>query len=121
VDIVKLDRSSLRYEYGLDTQRLMPWPVLNAPFEAAWCVVRPGTTSNPHSHDEYEIFVATSGHALVEIDGDRHPFEVGDVAHFRPGSVHCVVNDSHRPFEFYSVWWDEEMTQRFAARHRGEG
>lgn len=116
MDIVHLDRSALRNEYGLDAQRLDPWTALNAPFESSWCVVRAGTDSVLHSHHEHEIFVAVSGEADVERDGERQPFRTGDVALFTPGCEHRVLNAGERDFEFYSVWWDTEMADRFLSR-----
>jgi mannose-6-phosphate isomerase-like protein (cupin superfamily) len=117
MQIRRLDRDNLRHENGLDAQRLLPWPALNAPFEASWCVIRPGTASTPHAHHEYEIFVAVNGAAFVEADGERSTFAAGDVVYFPPGVRHRVVNESDGDFEMYSVWWDAEMGDRFAARH----
>jgi mannose-6-phosphate isomerase-like protein (cupin superfamily) len=118
MEIRKLDRSQLRHENGLDAQRLLPWPVLNAPFESSWCVIRPGTASTAHAHHEYEIFIAVSGAAVLESGGERAPFLAGDTVHFPPGVPHRVINESDQDFEMYSVWWDEDMTQRFVLRHR---
>jgi mannose-6-phosphate isomerase-like protein (cupin superfamily) len=117
VDIHQLDRSGLNHENGLDAQRLLPWPTLNAPFEASWCVIRPGTASDAHSHHEYEIFVAMTGEAVLESQGERAPFRAGDIVHFPPHTEHRVVNESAEDFQMYSVWWDEDMSVRFAARH----
>jgi mannose-6-phosphate isomerase-like protein (cupin superfamily) len=116
VELVPLDRASMTYEYGVDVQRLVPWAALNAPFEGAWAVVRAGTDSTPHSHHECEIFIAVRGAAVVECDGQQSPFRVGDVALFQPGQQHRVLNDSDQDFEFYSIWWDREMSERFLAR-----
>lgn len=118
MDIHKLDRESLKRDNGLLTQRLLPWAALNAPFEGAWCVVKPGTASSPHSHHEYEIFIAMRGTATLESDGKRSEFTAGDIAYFTPGQSHQVINDSDSEFEMYGVWWDSEMTRRFTARHR---
>jgi quercetin dioxygenase-like cupin family protein len=103
------------------SQRLMPWPALNAPFEGAWCVVKPGTSTTRHAHHEYEIFVAISGEATLESAGERRRFVAGDIVHFPPHVDHQVVNDGEADFEMYTVWWDLEMTENFAARHHGEG
>ncbi len=118
VEVVRLDRDTLLHEYGVDTQRLQPWAVLNAPFEGSFAVVRAGTHSTLHSHHEHEIFVALRGAAVIECDGDQAPFRAGDVAFFRPGLLHRVLNDGSEDFEFYSVWWDEEMAERFISRNR---
>jgi mannose-6-phosphate isomerase-like protein (cupin superfamily) len=120
MDVRRLDRTALTHENGLDAQRLLPWPALNAPFEGSWCVIAPGTASTPHAHHEYEIFVAVSGEAVLDSAGERSDFRAGDVVYFPPGTEHRVVNNSDTDFEMYSVWWDEEMSHRFAARH-GEG
>ncbi|MGW4523063.1 cupin domain-containing protein [Amycolatopsis sp. NPDC004378] len=117
IDIRSLDRENLERAYGLDSQRLLPWPQLNAPFEGAWCVLRPGTTSTPHAHHEYEIFIAVSGSATLVVDDEPHPFTAGDVVRLPPGSKHCVANEGDADFEYYGVWWDTEMAAQFTARH----
>ena len=120
MDIRRLDRSGLVHENGLHAQRLLPWQTLNAPFQASWCVLRPGDASMPHAHLEYEIFVAVSGRAVLESDGDRVEFSEGDVVYFPPGIAHSVVNEGVEDFQMYSIWWDAVMTERFAERHREE-
>lgn len=112
-----LDRENLTPAYGLDSERLLPWPALNAPFEGAWCVLRAGDESTPHSHHEYEIFIAMAGRAALEVDGTRYPFVTGDIVHLPPGCTHHVVNGSQHDFEYYSIWWDAEMSTAFLARH----
>jgi mannose-6-phosphate isomerase-like protein (cupin superfamily) len=120
VQVVRLRRDALLHEYGVDTQRLQPWAVLNAPFEGSFAAVRAGTNSTLHSHHEHEIFIALRGEAVIECDGDQAPFRAGDVAFFRPGLLHRVLNDGAEDFEFYSVWWDEEMAERFVCVNRTE-
>ncbi|ATL68600.1 cupin domain-containing protein [Nocardia terpenica] len=117
-EIRKLERDNLTEAYGVASQRLLPWDVLNAPFEGAWCALPPGGTSTAHSHHEYELFIAMTGRAVIDVDGEKRDFAAGDVAHLLPGSVHYIHNDADTDFEWYAVWWDSEMTDRFAARHR---
>jgi mannose-6-phosphate isomerase-like protein (cupin superfamily) len=119
VEIVHLE-SDLQYEYGLHTQRLFPWSVLNAPFESSWALAEPNTRSVLHSHHEHEIFIGVQGAAVIECDGDQSPFRAGDVAFFQPGKQHRLLNDGDEQFIFYSVWWDGEMSERFLARDRAE-
>lgn len=116
IEITRLNRDKLVHEYGCDTQRLMPWAVLNAPFEASWATVRAGTHSKLHSHHEREIFIAIRGEVVIECNGERAPFRSGDVAYFTPGEEHRVLNDTDEDFEFYSVWWDTEMAERYLDR-----
>jgi mannose-6-phosphate isomerase-like protein (cupin superfamily) len=118
VDIVHLQPDNLLHEYGLHTQRLQPWDVLNAPFESSWALARPRSRSTLHSHHEHEIFIAVRGSAVIECDGDETPFMAGDVAFFQPGKRHRLLNDGDQEFVFYSVWWDEEMSERFLTQNR---
>ncbi|MFY1698928.1 cupin domain-containing protein [Solwaraspora sp. WMMA2101] len=117
VEVRPLHRDNLTKAYGLDSQRLLPWPALNAPFEGAWCILRSGDESTPHSHHEYEIFIAMAGRAELDVDGVRHPFVAGDIVHLPPGCTHKVVNDSPDDFEYYGIWWDAAMSATFLARH----
>ncbi|HEY2579378.1 MAG TPA: cupin domain-containing protein [Streptosporangiaceae bacterium] len=117
-EVVHLASDNLLHEYGLHTQRLMPWEVLNAPFEGSWALAKPHTRSTLHSHHEHEIFIAVRGSAVIECDGEQAPFKAGDVAFFRPGLQHRLLNDGDGEFMFYSVWWDEDMAEGFVARNR---
>jgi mannose-6-phosphate isomerase-like protein (cupin superfamily) len=116
VDIRKLDRDNLKLDNGLNAQRLMPWAALNSPFEGSWCVVPPGAASGPHSHHEHEIWIAMTGRAEIVCDGDRVPFDAGDIVAFQPWTTHQVVNDGDADFQMYSVWWDRGLAERFAAQ-----
>nr|WP_107904819.1 cupin domain-containing protein [Streptomyces chartreusis] len=120
MEIRELDRDNLAPDNGLRAQRLFPWPALNAPFEGSWCVVPPGGASGPHSHHEYEVWIAMTGEAAILSEGKKVPFAAGDVVHFRPGTRHQVVNDSDADFQMYAVWWDAELAEKFSVRHREE-
>jgi mannose-6-phosphate isomerase-like protein (cupin superfamily) len=119
VHISRLDRENLLHEYSVDTQRLMPWAVLNAPFEVSYAICRANTVSKLHTHHEQEIFVAVSGEVEVECGGERQPFRAGDVCYFTPGQLHRVHNHHDEDFVFTSIWWDPEMSHRFLAEHAG--
>jgi mannose-6-phosphate isomerase-like protein (cupin superfamily) len=121
IDIHRLDRDHLDRAHGLDGQRLLPWPALHAPFEGAWCVLRGGTESAPHAHHEYEIFIALSGAAEVVVNDDRRRFVAGDIVRLPPGSTHRVVNSGQDDFEYYGIWWDDEMSATFIARREAGG
>lgn len=120
MEIRKFDRADLQPDNGLTAQRLLPWPALNAPFEGSWCVVPPGAASGAHGHHEYEIWVAVTGTADIICEGRRMPFTAGDIVHFPPQVEHQVVNDGPDEFQMYAVWWDTEMTGRFAERDKAE-
>ncbi len=117
MEIRNLDKDQMKAEYGAFTQRLLPWAAVNAPFEGAWSVVKPGTATTRHAHHEYEIFIAAIGTSVLECEGDERSFVAGDVAFMSPHEAHQVINNGDADFQFYSVWWDPEMSQRFAERH----
>jgi mannose-6-phosphate isomerase-like protein (cupin superfamily) len=117
MEIHPLDRPNMPTEYGVLVQRLMPWAALNAPFEGAFCVIEPGGATEPHSHHEYEIFLAVSGEGELESEGERAPFMPGDLVHFPPGRRHQLINAGSGDFQFFSVWWDADLASTFGARH----
>jgi mannose-6-phosphate isomerase-like protein (cupin superfamily) len=118
--VVHLDSDNLLYEYGLHTQRLFPWDAMNAPFESSWALAMPRTRSKLHSHHEHEIFIAIRGSAAIEIDGEQTPFRAGDICFFQPGRKHRLLNDGDQEFMFYSVWWDQEMAEKFLTSPRAQ-
>lgn len=117
MQVRRLDRENLTRAYGIDSERLLPWAALNAPFEGAWCVVPPGGESSAHAHHEYEIFIAMTGRSALVIDDEQHEFAAGDIVHLPPGCTHRVVNDHAEDFEYYAIWWDTDMSATFVARH----
>lgn len=119
MEIRNLDRDRLGPDNN-HSQRLMPWPAVNTPFEGAWCVIKPGASSVRHAHHEYEIFIAMSGAAVLESAGERTTFVAGDIVHFPPFVDHQVINESDTDFEMYTVWWDAAMAAAFLARHEVE-
>lgn len=119
MEIRRLDRANLTRAYGIESERLLPWAALNAPFEGAWCVVRPGEASLAHAHHDYEIFIAMAGGSTLVVDDERHEVAAGDIAHLPPGCTHRIVNDGTEDFEYYAIWWDTDMSAGFLARHEG--
>jgi mannose-6-phosphate isomerase-like protein (cupin superfamily) len=107
-------------ENGVEGDRLMPWGVVNAPFEGAWVVVEPGGGSGSHAHNEHEIFIVASGEAELESAGERAAFRAGDIAYFPPHTDHRVINSGAGEFRFYALWWNPGMSRRFAERHAGK-
>ncbi|MBB5959177.1 mannose-6-phosphate isomerase-like protein (cupin superfamily) [Saccharothrix tamanrassetensis] len=116
MEIRRLDPDEPVRDQGLVARRLMPWPLVNAPFDGSWCVVRPGAESGTHGHREHEVWVAVAGVAEIVTADGVVPFAAGDVVHFRPYEEHQVVNRSEEDFQFFAAWWDLEMAERFAAR-----
>ena len=113
VDIRRLEHENLVLAYGLEMKLLYPWDGLTAPFEGAWCVLRPGDTSVTHAHHEHEIFIGMTGRAEVVTPGQRYEFAAGDVAFLRPGIEHHLTNAGDEDFAYYAIWWDRAMSEGF--------
>jgi mannose-6-phosphate isomerase-like protein (cupin superfamily) len=113
MEVRALDTENLHAEYGVLTQRLLPWPALRAPFEGAWAVLEPGAVTTAHAHHEHELFIATVGTATISAGSDVRPFSAGDTAYLPPGETHQIVNVGDGEFRMYSVWWDADMAIRF--------
>jgi mannose-6-phosphate isomerase-like protein (cupin superfamily) len=112
MEIRSIDRDALGPENGF-SEPLVPWPALSAPFEGAWCVIGPSSSSKRHAHHEHEIFIAMAGEAFLESAGERVVFRKGDIVHFPPHTDHQVINEGTEDFEMYAVWWDSDMASRF--------
>jgi mannose-6-phosphate isomerase-like protein (cupin superfamily) len=113
VDIRRADHENLVRAYGLEMKLLYPWDGLTAPFEGAWCVLRPGDTSVTHAHHEHEIFIGMTGRAEVVTPDERYSFNAGDVAFLRPGIEHHLTNTHDEDFAYYAIWWDRAMSEGF--------
>ena len=61
----------------------------------------PGGT-DLHVHDGHEVFLILQGRAVMEVDGERHALESGDVMIIEPGEDHHLVADGEDPC--VNVW-----------------
>jgi len=109
----KMDWNTLVHEYDLDGKRLLPWEGVNMPFGGAWCVIRKGTDSFKHNHEENEIFICISGKATIVIDGNKYDMTKGDMITIPCNSSHYVNNPFEEDFHMYSIWWDKESTTSY--------
>lgn len=107
----------LVHEYGLDGSRLLPWQGYPMPFAGGWCVVRPGTRSEPHTQIDQEIFIAIQGRARLIVGEREMEFSVGNIAAIPKHTNHYIINDSQEDFHFYVVWWDMNYVNDFIAQH----
>jgi mannose-6-phosphate isomerase-like protein (cupin superfamily) len=108
-----MDWSELVHEYDLDAKRLLPFDALKAPFEGAWCVVRPRTVSLWHEHHERELFIGISGTAEVKMDEKIYPISKGDIIAIPPYTHHCIINNGTNDFHMYSIWWDRALALNY--------
>ncbi len=50
-----------------------------------------------HAHDDYEVFGVLHGHARMEVDGETHGMDAGDVRVCEPGEDHHLISDEENP------------------------
>ncbi|WP_340620922.1 cupin domain-containing protein [Xenorhabdus siamensis] len=111
----KMNWNELKHEYDLDGSRLLPWEGLQSPFGGAWCIVRAGTTSRLHAHDEFEMFIAIEGTAQIKVGNDIYMASKGDLIRIPLDFEHHVINNSNQDFHFYSIWWSQDSASKFLA------
>jgi quercetin dioxygenase-like cupin family protein len=66
---------------------------LEGPFNAdrldvAVVTMSPGGATPPHAHVGGQVLVVTAGRGFVEVAGERHAIETGDVIVCPPGEMH---------------------------------
>ena len=109
----RMQWDKLVHEYDLDGSRLQPWPNYPMPFSGAWCVVRPGTRSLPHTQIDQEIFIGVGGTAKLVVGNREYAFGFGDIAAIPKEVDHYFENESIEDFHFYVGWWDEPHAQSY--------
>lgn len=117
-DVVRrIDFTNLKHEFQLDGARLLPWDGYAMPFAGGWCVVRPGTESEPHTQVDQEIFIGTKGRATLVVGDERYEFGLGDIAAIPKHTNHYFINESDDDFHFYVIWWDMNYVGAFVEGH----
>ncbi len=53
--------------------------------------------TDPHVHEDHEVFVLLQGKAVMEIDGEPHHMQTGDIIVCEPGEDHHLISDEHTP------------------------
>jgi mannose-6-phosphate isomerase-like protein (cupin superfamily) len=69
-------------------------------------VVEPGTRTDPHSHDEHEMFIVTRGRGTISVDDEERELAAGQTVLIPAGSTHTFVNHaSGERLEFFNIYW----------------
>ncbi|GAA4869983.1 cupin domain-containing protein [Kitasatospora terrestris] len=95
--------------YGIRYQQLYPHGGEDlAPWGFGRAVVEPGGATEPHQHEENEVFVFLEGSGEITIGEERAPVHP-DLSVFIPGgSRHQVTNaSSDQRLVFLSIYWPE--------------
>ena len=111
--------STSKYEYGCDLRRLFPWNgVVDPSWGGAIASVRPGESTTPHSHDEFETFLVLSGSGNMTIENETCLMSQGDVVFIEKNKQHQFANASTEiPLVFLSIYWDSpEARERISGK-----
>ena len=59
-----------------------------------------------HTHEDEEVFINLQGKAALYINGEPHPFEMGEIAIIEPGEEHHIIADAADPI--LNLWLHAE-------------
>jgi mannose-6-phosphate isomerase-like protein (cupin superfamily) len=72
-------------------------------------VVEPGGGTEPHSHDEHELFVILSGSGVMTIEDEQRPVGAGQAVLIPRNSHHDLASTSSERLVFLNVYWPEQL------------
>jgi mannose-6-phosphate isomerase-like protein (cupin superfamily) len=72
-------------------------------------VIEPGGGTQPHSHEEHELFVILSGGGVMTIEGERQPIGAGQAVLIPRGSLHDLACTSSERLVFLNVYWPDRL------------
>ncbi|WP_198021382.1 class I tRNA ligase family protein [Burkholderia sp. WSM2232] len=78
-------------------------------------VVKAGTQSSHHRHDESEAFVIISGSGEIVSEGKTHPICGGSVVFIRPFEEHVIRNTGTSDLQFVDLYWRDSAARAEAA------
>ncbi|MFC9435380.1 class I tRNA ligase family protein [Nocardia sp. NPDC057030] len=113
--INRFDTAELHAAFGIDMSSIDGFG-----FGAGWARVAPGRQSDPHQHDETELFLVVSGHGDVIVDGARHPVSPGMAVLFDPFETHVVENTGQAELVFFDLYWRDPSRAARAATGRSD-
>jgi mannose-6-phosphate isomerase-like protein (cupin superfamily) len=96
-----VDAYGIRYQqiYPNGGEQLAPWGVGRA-------VVEPGGATEPHHHEDHEMFIFLSGNGILTVDGEEGEVSPEVTALLPAGSTHQVRNpNTTERLVFLSVYW----------------
>jgi mannose-6-phosphate isomerase-like protein (cupin superfamily) len=99
------DAYGIRYQqiYPHGGEELAPWGFGRA-------VVKPGGTTDPHQHEENEVFLILEGHGEMVIGDERRPVAGGTAVLIPCGSRHHIRNtDRTGRLVFLSIYWSADQ------------
>jgi mannose-6-phosphate isomerase-like protein (cupin superfamily) len=99
--------AALTAEYGIRIGRWTQYQDLGKlPFDAMWCVIPPGGSSQEDHHPEIEFAVVVDGHASYRSAGEDVDAPAGSVILLSPEERHVIHNRSQdQPLTILSIYW----------------
>lgn len=83
---------------------------------AGWGRIEPGRHSDPHQHDETEVFVIVEGTGEIRVDGATAPVGPGVVIAMEPFESHVLSNTGEQDLVFFDLYWrDRSRATELAA------
>jgi mannose-6-phosphate isomerase-like protein (cupin superfamily) len=71
-------------------------------------VLKPGKSTRGHSHEnQEEVYIFTSGNAIMQIDETRYDANPGDIFLIKAGQFHRVFNASEDEYCFFSCVFEK--------------
>lgn len=66
-----------------------------------------------HTHETCELYIFISGKGKFLIEGNEYPLKNGDILLMRPAESHYINIDTFRPYERFSVHFNETFFKEF--------
>ncbi|MEH1015333.1 class I tRNA ligase family protein [Micromonospora sp. CPCC 206060] len=102
--VSRFSRSELSAAFGIEMSSIDgPGP------GSGWGRVAPGGRSDPHQHDETEVFVIVSGSGDLLVDGERTPVGPGSVVVVEPFETHVIENTGPDDLVFFDLYWRDPL------------
>lgn len=106
--------------FGIDMASVAAGAADESGVGVSWVRIPPGGRSDPHQHDETEMFVVVRGTATMVIDGVRHTVRPGTVAVMEPFETHVVENDGDEDVVLADMYWRDAVRATRRAGRRAE-
>lgn len=72
-----------------------PWTTGSSQLWVGLSEVDPGSSSNPHAHDNEEVFFVVAGYGRIHVEGQTVDVGPGSCVLVPGGAVHRLLNDGH--------------------------
>lgn len=107
MQVLKSMAAELAPEFGIMTGRWSQYSELTGlPFDAMWCVVKPGGRSNIDCHPERELVVVVHGTLHLQASGREEVVDAGSAVLLDSAEKHVMVNPSQEDsLVTLSVYW----------------